>query len=217
MLSLILINRIVAIDIAANAVQSCLTLVPPWTAACLVLHHFLELAQTHVPWVCDAIQPSHPLSSPPPPTFKFSQYQSLFQWVSSSHRMAKVLELSFSISPYKEYSGLISFRMDWLDLLAVQGTLKSLLQHHSSKTSILQGSGFKCLLISRLQSPSAVIFEPKKTKSVTLSIASPSICHEVMGLDAMILLFWMLSFKPTFSLSSFTFIKKSLVLLHFLP
>ena len=144
--------------------------------------------------------------------------------------------------------------MDWLDLLAVQGTLKSLLQHHISKAWILQRSAFfivqlsypymttgktialprwtfvvkvmfllfnmlsrlvitflprsKRLLISWLQSPSAVILEPKKTKSVTVSIVSPSIYHEVMGLDAMILVFWMLSFKPTFSLSSFTFIKR---------
>ena len=142
---------------------------------------------------------------------------------------------SFSISPSNEYSGLISFRMDWLDLLAVQGTLKSLLQNHSSKASVLRRSAFfivqlshpyvttgktialtrwtfvdkvmsllfnmlcsfvidflprsKCLLISRLQSPSAVIWEPPKIKSVTVSTVSPSICHEVMGPDAMILVF----------------------------
>ena len=150
--------------------------------------------------------------------------------------------------------GLISFRMDWLDLLGVQGTLKSLLQHHSSKASILQCLAFfivqlshpymttgktialtrqtfvgkvmsllfnmlsrlvitfltrsKCLLISWLQSPSAVILESPKIKSVTVSIVSPSICHEVIGPDVMILVFWMLSFKPTFSLSSYTFIKR---------
>src|SRR5574341_996908 len=144
--------------------------------------------------------------------------------------------------------------MDWLDLLALQGTLKSLLQHHSSKASILRRSAFfivqlshpymttgktivltrwtfvgkvmsllfnmlsrlvitflprsKRLLISWLQSLSAVILEPPKIKSVTVSIVSPSICHEVMGPDAMILVFWMLSFKPAFSLSSFTFIKR---------
>ena len=141
----------------------------------------------------------------------------------------------FSISPYNEYSGVISFRMDWLDLLAVQGTLKSLLQHHNSKASILRHSAFftvqlshpymttgktialtrrtfvgkvmsllfnmlsrlvitflprsKCLLISWLQSPSAVILEPPKIKSFTISTVSPSICHEVMGPDAMILVF----------------------------
>ena len=103
------------------------------------VHHQLpELVQTCVHQVGDAIQPSHPLSSPSSPTFNLSQHQGLFQWVSSSHQMAKVLEFSFSISPSNEYSGLISFRIDWLDLLAVQGTLKSLLQHHSSKASILQ-------------------------------------------------------------------------------
>ena len=140
---------------------------------------------------------------------------------------------SFSISPSSEYSGLIPFRIDWFDLLAVQGTLKSLLQHHSSKASILWHSAFftvqlshpytttgktialtrwtfvgkvipllfnmlsrlviaflprsKCLLISWLQSPSAVILESKKIKSV--SIVSPSICHEVMRPDAMIFVF----------------------------
>ena len=138
--------------------------------------------------------------------------------------------LSFSISSSNEYSGLISLRTDWFDLLAVQGTLKSLLQHHSSKASILQHPAFfmvqlsrlymttgktialtrhtfvgkamsllfsmlsrlviafllrsKCLLVSWLQSPSSVILEPPKIKSVTVSIVSPSICHEVMGLDA---------------------------------
>ena len=169
-------------------------------------------------------------------------------------RWLKYQSFSFNISPSNEYSGLISFRMDWFDLLAVQGTLKSLLQHHSSKASILWWSAFflvqlsylymttgktialtrwtfagkvisllfnmlsrlvitflprsKRLLISWLQSPSAVILEPKKITSVTISIVSPSICHEEMGPDAMILVFWMLSFKPAFSLSSFSFIKR---------
>ena len=146
--------------------------------------------------------------------------------------------------------------MDWLDLLAVQGTLKSLLQHHSSKASILQDSAFftvqlwhpymttgktialtrwnfvdkvmsllfnmlsrlvitflprsKRLLISWLKSPSTVILEPLKIKSDTVSTVSPSISHELMGPDAMVLVFWMLSFKATFSLSSFTFIKRLL-------
>ena len=144
--------------------------------------------------------------------------------------------------------------MDQLDLLAAQGILKSLLQHRSSKASIIRCSAFftvqishpymttgktialtrgtfvgkvmsllfnmlsrlvitfllrsKCLLISWLQSPSAVTFEPKKIKSDTVSTVSPSIYHEVMGSDAMIFIFWMLSFKPTFSLSSFTFFKR---------
>ena len=163
-------------------------------------------------------------------------------------RWPKYWSFSFSISPSNEYSGLISFRTDWFDLLAVQGTLKSLLQHHSSKASILRCSAFfmvplsypymttgktialtrwtfvgkvisllfnklsrlvitflrrsKHLLISWLQSLSAVILEPPKIKSLTVSTLSPSICHEVMGLDVMIFVFWMLSFKPTFSLSA---------------
>uniref|UniRef100_A0AC11EU04 Uncharacterized protein n=2 Tax=Ovis aries TaxID=9940 RepID=A0AC11EU04_SHEEP len=150
-------------------------------------------------------------------------------------RWPKYWSFSFSIIPSKEHPGLISFRMDWLDLLAVQGTLKSLLQHHSSKASILQRSAFftvqlshaymttgktialtrrtlvdkvmslllnilsrlvitfvprsKRLLISWLQSPSAVILEPKKIKADTVSTVSPSICHEVMGPDAMIFVF----------------------------
>ena len=165
-------------------------------------------------------------------------------------RWPKYWSFRLSISPSNEYSGLISFRMDWLDLLAVQGTLKSLLQHHSSKTSIFRRSAFftnqlshpymttgkttaltrwtfvgnvmsllfnmlsklviaflpssKRLLISWLQSSSTVILELPKIKSATVS----TICHEVMGPDAMISVFWMLSFKPTFSLSSFTFIKR---------
>ena len=149
---------------------------------------------------------------------------------------------TFSISSSNEYSGLISFRMDWLELLAVQGTLRSLLQHHSSKASILWHSASfigqlshpyvttgktialtrwtfvdkvlsllfnmlsrlvitflprsKHLLLSWLQSPSAVILEPRKIKSATVSTVSPSICHEVMGMDdAMILVFWMLSYS----------------------
>ena len=169
-------------------------------------------------------------------------------------RWAKYWSFSFSITPSNEYSGLISFRNDWFNLLAVQGTLKSLHKHHSSKAWILRHSAFftvqlshpymttgkttalirwtfigkvmpllfsmlsrlviaflprsKRLLISWLQSPSAVILEPPKIKFLTVSIVSPSIYHEVMGPDAMILVFWMLNFKPIFSLSSYTFIKR---------
>ena len=173
-----------------------------------VYHQPPEITQTHTHWVNDAIQSSHPLPSLSPPALNLSQYQGLFKWVSSSHQVAKVLDFSFSINPSNDYSGLISFRMDWLDLLAVQGTLKSLLQHHSSKALILRRSTFfrvqlshpymttgktialtrrtfvgkvmsllfnmlsrlvitflprsKRLLISWLQSPSAVILELKK-------------------------------------------------------
>ena len=106
-----------------------------------VLHQLPELAQTHVHRVGDAIQPSHPLSFPSPPAFNLSQHQGLFQWVS-------YWSFSFSISPSNEYSGLISFRIDWFDLLVVQATLKSLLQHHSSKTSILCCSAFFMVQLS---------------------------------------------------------------------
>ena len=96
-----------------------------------------EFTQTQVHRVGDAIQLSHPLSSPSPPAPNPSQHQGLFQWVNSSHEV-EYWSFSFSISPSNEHPGLTSFRMDWLDLLAVQGTLKSLLQHHSSKASILR-------------------------------------------------------------------------------
>ena len=111
----------------------------------LPVHHQLpEFTQTHIHRVGDAIQSSHPLLSPYPPALNHSQHQGLFKWVSSSHQstgVAKVLEFQLQHYPSNEHSGLI-FRMDWLDLLAVQGTLKSLLQHHSSKVSILRHSAF---------------------------------------------------------------------------
>ena len=200
----------------------------------LPVHHQLpEFTQTNVHHVGDAIQPSHPLSSPSPPVLNPSQNQGVFTWVSSLHQVAKYWSFSFNISPSNEHSGLTSFRMDWLDLLSVQGTLKSLLQHCSSKTSILWCSAFfivqlshpymttgktialtkwtfvgkvmsllfnmlsrlvitflprsKRLLVSWLQSPSAVILESQNIKFDTVS---PSISHEVMGPDAMILVFW---------------------------
>ena len=117
-----------------------------------VLHHLQELAQTHVYWISDAIQPSHSLTSFYPPTFYLSQHQGLFQWVSSSQKYwnsgPKYWSFSFSIGPSNEYSGLIFFRINWLDLLAVQGILKSLLQHHSSKVSIFQCSVFFMIQLS---------------------------------------------------------------------
>ena len=125
----------------SSATQSCPALCKPMDCSMTgfpVHHQILEPAQTHVYSVSDAIQPSHPLLSPSPPAPNPSQHQSLFQWVNSAHEVAKVLDFSFSIIPSKEIPGLISFRMDWLDLLTVQGTLKSLLQHHSSKASICQ-------------------------------------------------------------------------------
>ena len=116
----------------------------------LPIHHqFPEFTQTHVHRVGDAIQPSHPLSSPSLPALNLSQHQGLFQWVGPLHQMAKKY-WSFSISPSNEYSRLISFKIDWLDLLALQGTLKSLLQHHSLKASILWSSAAFMVHLSHL-------------------------------------------------------------------
>ena len=182
----------------------------------LPVHHQLpELAQTQVHGLGDAIQPSHPLSSPSPPP-PIPPSIRVFSNESTLHmRWPKYWNFSFSISPSNEHPGLISFRMDWLDLLAVQGTRKSLLQHHSSKASILRHSAFftvqlshpymttgktialsrwtfvgkvmsllfhmlsrlvitflprsKHLLISWLQSPSAMTLEPPKIISDTVS------------------------------------------------
>ena len=116
----------------------------PWTAthqASLSVINSWSPSRTHGHWVGDAIQPSHPLSSPSPPAFNLSQQQGLFQWVLHI-RWPKYWSFSFSIRPSSEHPGLISFRMDWLDLPAVQGTLKSLLQDHSSKASILSRPAF---------------------------------------------------------------------------
>ena len=286
-----------------------------------------KLALTHVHWVGDAIQPSHPLLSPFPPTFNLSQHQCLFQWISSSHQVAKVLELqhqsfqwifrtdflydwlvwspcspmdSQESSPMPQFKSINSLALSFLyspaltsitwllekpcnagisglatkscltlgtpwtvtsqaplsmrfsrqeywsglpfpspGFFPTQGSNLGLLHcrqilywlSYKGSTMALTRWTFadkvmsllfnmlarlviaflprsKCLLISGLQSPSAVILEPHKIKSLTVSIVSPSISHEVIGPDAMILVFWTLSFKPTFSLSSFTFIKK---------
>ena len=118
------------------------------TPGLLVHHQLPELAQTHVHGVGDAIQPSHPLSSPFPPAFNLSQHQVFSNESVLCIRWPKYWNFSFSISPSNEYSGLISFRIDWFDLLAVQDTLKSLLQHHSSKASILQCSAFIMVQLS---------------------------------------------------------------------
>ena len=129
------------VNFLSSVAQSCLTFCDPMNHSTpgLPVHHQLpESTQTHVHWVGDTIQLSHPLSSPSPPALNLSQHQGLFKWVSSSHQVAlEYWSFSFNIRPSNEHSGLISFRMDWLDLLAVQRTLKSLLQHHSSKASIL--------------------------------------------------------------------------------
>ena len=114
-----------------------------------ILHQLPELAQTNVHQVSDAIQPFRSLSSPSPPTPSLSQHQ-VFSNESALHiRWPKYWNFSFSISPSNEHSGLISFRMDWLDVLTVEGTLKSLLQRHSSKASILQRSVFFIVQLSQ--------------------------------------------------------------------
>ena len=95
-----------------------------------VLHYLSELAQTHVQWVGDAIQPSHPVSSPSPPALSLSRHQALFQWVGSSHQVAKALELQLQYQFFQWIFRVVSFRIDWFDLL---GTLKSLLQHTARK------------------------------------------------------------------------------------
>ena len=135
----------------SSVTQSCPTLHDPMDCSTLgfsVHHHLPELAQTHVHWVGDAIQPSHPLLFPSPPAFSLSQHQGLSNESVLCIRWPEYWSLSFSISPSNAYSGLISFRMDWLDLLAGQGTLKSLLQHHSSKPSILWCSAFLMVQLS---------------------------------------------------------------------
>ena len=112
------------------------------TPGLLFYHQLPESTQTRVHWIGDAIQPSHPLSSPSSPAFNLSQHQGIFQWVSFSHRWPEYWSFSFSISPSNEHQGLISFRVDWLDLPSVQETLKSLLQHHSSKAPLFRCSTF---------------------------------------------------------------------------
>ena len=232
-------------------------LVTPWTAA-----HQNSLSFT-ISWSVlifmsiESVMPSnhfilcHPLLLLPSifPSIRIICNDSAFHI-----RWPKYWSFRFSVSPSNEYTKLIIFRIHWFYLLAVQETLKSLLQHCSLKASILWCSAFfmishpymtpgqtitltiwtivskvmsllfntlskfvisflprcKHLLILCLQSLFTVILKPKKVKSETVSIVSPSICHEMMGVDAMILVFWMLNFKTAFSLSSFTFIKRLL-------
>ena len=114
-----------------------------------VPHHLLEFAQVHVHCIGDPIQPSHPLMLPSPSALNLSQHQGLFQWVSRLLRWPKYCSFSFSISPSNEYSGLISLETDWFDLLAVQGTFRSLLPRHSSKASILWHSAFLTVQLSQ--------------------------------------------------------------------
>ena len=132
----------------SSVAQSCLTLYDPMNCSMLELpvhHQIPEFTETHGHWVGDAIHQSHPLLSPFPPAFNLFQHQGLFQSVSSLHQVANILEFQHQYQSFQrisKYSWLISFRMDWFDLLAVQVTCKSLLQHHSSKALILWRSVF---------------------------------------------------------------------------
>ena len=232
--------------------------VTPWTATCQASLSFTISQSLLKLMSIESVMPSNLLALCYPLLLLPSIFPSIRVFsneLTLRIRQTKYWSFSFIISPSNEHSGLISFRIDWFDLLAVHGTLKGFLQHHSLKVSILWCSTFfmvqlshpymttgktialsrwtfvgkvmsllfntlfnrfviaflqrnKHLLISRLQSQSAVILEPKKIKSITLSVVSPFICHEVMGLDAMIFVFQMLSFKPAFSPSSFTFLKR---------
>ena len=220
----------------SSVAHSCLTLCDPMdcsTPGFPVHHQLPEFAQTHVHQGSDAIQPPHYLSFPSPPAFNLSQHQGLFQWVSSSHQVAKVLELqlqhqsfqwifrtdflldglvgspcsprnSQGSSPTLHFKTINSFMLSFLyspisHLYMTTGKtialtrwtfvskVMSLLFNMLSRLAIAFLPRSKSLLISRLQSPSAMILKPKKIKSATISIVSPSICHEVMGPDTMIL------------------------------
>ena len=139
---------------------------------------------------CPLSQWCHPTTSssvtPSPPAFNLSQHQGLFQWVNSSHEVAEVWSFSFSISPSNEHPGLISFRMDWLDLLAVQGTLKSLLQHHSSKASILRHSAFFTVQLSH----------PYMTTGKTIALTRRTFVGKVMSLLLNMLSRLVITFLP---------------------
>ena len=221
-----ILGPILSTNVISSVAQSCPTLCDPMNCSMpglLVHHQLLEFTQTHVHWAGDAIQPSHPLSSPSPPAPNPSQHQGLFKWVSSSHQVAKILSFSFNISSSSEHPGLISFRIDgWISLQS-KGLLRvfcnTTVQKHqfcsafftvqlshpymtTGKTIVLTTRTFvskvmslllsvlsrlvttflprsKHLLISWLQSPSAVILEPSKIKSDTVFTVFSSISHGV--------------------------------------
>ena len=153
----------------------------------LPVHHQLpEFTQTHVHRVIDAIQPSHPLSSPSPPTPSPSQHQVFSNESTLCMRWPKYWSCSFNISPSNEHPGLISFRMDWLDLLAVQVTLKSLLQHHRSKVSILQCSAFFTVQLSH----------PYMTTGKTVALTGRTFVGKVMSLIFNMLSRLVITFLP---------------------
>ena len=173
----------------SSVAQSCPTLCDPMNHSMpgLPVHHqLLEFTQTHVHRVSDAIQPSHPPSSPSRFSPNPSQHQSLFQWSTLRMRWPKYWSFSFSIIPSKEIPGLISFRMDWLDLLAFQGTLKNLLQHHSSKSSILRLSAFFTVQLSH----------PYMTTGKTIALTRWTFAGKVMALLLNMLSRLVITFLP---------------------
>jgi len=241
----VVLNSLSLVQFSRSVVSNSLR--HPWTAACQASLSITNSWSLSKLMCIESVMPSNHLILCRPLLLLPSIFPNIrvFSNESAFHiRQPKYGTFSFSISPPSEHSGLISFRMDWLNLLAVQGTLKSLLQHHSLKASILQPSAFfivqlshpymttgktialtrqtfvnkimslhfnmlfrlvitflprsKHLLISWLHSPSTVILESPKIKSATVSTVSPSISHEVMGPGAMISVFGILSFKPTF-------------------
>ena len=158
-----------------SVTKSCLTFCYPLdcsTPGFRVLHYLLEFAQTHVHWVGDAIHPSCPLSPSSSPVLNLSQHQGLFQWVNSLHQWPNYWSFSFSINPSNEYSGLISYRIDWFYLFTVQGTLKSILQHHNSKASVLQ-----CLAFFMAQ-----LSHPYMTTGKTTALTVQTFVGKVMSL-----------------------------------
>ena len=230
-------ESIIPINQFSSIAQSCPTLSDPMHYSMPgfhVYHQNPDPPQTHVHWVSDAIQPSHPLSSPSPPALSLTHHQDVFQCISSSHQMVKSSALA-SVLPTNIQDW---FPLEWSGVISLQSKrLSRILQHHSSKASVLWRSAFfmvqlshpcmttgktislstqtfvckgmslffvmlstlliaflprsKRFPLSWLKSTSAVILKPKKIKSVTVLIISPSICHEVTGLEAMIFVFWM--------------------------
>ena len=140
-----------------------------------VLHHLLEFTQTHLHWVSDVIYPSHPLSSPFPPAFNISQHRCLFQWVSSLHQGPKYW--SFSFSPFSDFSGLLSLRIDWFDLFPIQGFLKSLLQHDNSQATILWRSAF--FMVLNKYYPSISTAWPELDPRLPFPSPAPSSLHSM--------------------------------------
>ena len=170
-----------------SVAKSCLTLQEPMDCSmpeCPVLHHFPEFAQTHFHWVSDAIQLPYPLSPPSYPSFNLFQHQGLFQWVGSLHHVVKVL--NFNISPSSEYTGSISFRIEWFDLLVVQGALRSHHQHHNLKSSV-----FHCSVLFMVN-----LSHPYISTGKNLALTRQTFVNKVMPLLCNILSRFVIAFLP---------------------